>query len=91
MRFLLLNSHKVTGNEGHNRLKINFALVLDMSKSSGKSGTVIVILCVIGGLLLVILVVLCVFCYRRKKKEIVNNNYEGVYSSVRYTATVSLA
>ncbi|CAB4014071.1 fibroblast growth factor receptor 4-like isoform X1 [Paramuricea clavata] len=56
-------------------------------KGSGSSLTLIIILCVIGLILLLILVILCVCYFRRKKKAIVNNNYEGVYSSVRYTAT----
>lgn len=60
-------------------------------KGSGSSLTLIIILCVIGLILLLILVILCVCYFRRKKKAIVNNNYEGVYSSVRYTATVSLS
>lgn len=52
--------------------------------------TLIIILCFVGGILLGILVILCVCLYCRRKKEIVNNNYEGVYHSVRYTATVRL-
>ncbi|XP_028412687.1 hemicentin-1-like isoform X1 [Dendronephthya gigantea] len=58
------------------------------NKSDGTSHvTLIIILCVVGGILLGILVILCVCLFCRRKKEIVNNNSEGVYHSVRYTAT----
>lgn len=53
------------------------------------SSMLIIIVCVVGALVVVAIIILCIYCYCRTRKEIVNNNYEGVYTTVRYTAAVS--
>ncbi|XP_046852280.1 fibroblast growth factor receptor 2-like isoform X2 [Xenia sp. Carnegie-2017] len=85
-----LTIEKVDGNltcVASNILGISSKTSIQGKKINGEdSSMLIIILCVVGALVVVAIIILCIYCYRRRRKEIVNNNYEGVYTTVRYTA-----